>query len=184
MNLALLIVAYLAAVNPFRARLAAPETPGGRVRPDVLAIAIGALYVLAALGIAVAGRALDGLDVSPETFRIAAGFVLAVAGAWVTVFPERHEEPVLPGRAAALVPLLFPVLISPELFALVWSTGADEGAAEVLAALAVALAGLFALGALRKSPAAATVLRGASRLAGVVLVGVALVLVISGIREV
>lgn len=184
MNLALLMIAYLAAVNPFRARLAAPEDATGRARPDVLALGIGALYALAALGVAVAPRALDGLDVSPETFRIAAGFVLAVAGAWVIWFPARTEEPALAGRAAALVPLLFPVLVSPELFALVWSTGADEGAGEVLVALAVALAALFGLGTVRRTPVSETVLRAGARLAGAALVGISLVLVVSGIRDV
>ena len=184
MNFSLMALAFFAALNPARVRLGLPEDDDGRARPRPMALGIAVTFGLAALGVAVAGRLLDGLDVSPETFRVAAGAVMAVAAAWVLVRPERADEPELDGIWAGLVPITFPLLISPELFVLTLSTGADEPAGQVLGALAIALGVAFGLGILPRTPAVTSLLRAESRLLGAVLMIAAIALVISGIRDV
>lgn len=183
MNGAMLVVAFLAAVNPFRVRPGLPEVDG-RARPRALAAGCLLVFALGAVAVAAAPALLDGLDVSPETFRLAAGFVMAVAAGWVLWFPHRAGEPELAGLAAAVVPVAFPLLIGPELFVLTISTGADESAVSVLGALALALTATFALGAVPRSDAQAALWRGASRLAAAVLMVAAVALIVSGIREV
>ena len=184
MNDALLLAAFVAAVNPLRVRPGMPwREPGRRDTAHLAAAAVGVL-ALAAAGAAVADPLLDGLDISPESFRIAAGLVVAVVGAWVIVFPARGEEPVLAGWGAALVPLAFPLLITPEVTVLVLSAGADEGAGAVTAGMAVGLALTVAAGFVRRTPLATSLLRAGSRLLGALLVVAGIQLIIDGIRDV
>lgn len=183
MNLAMLVVAFAAAANPFRIRPGLPEE-GDRANPRVLAAGCVLVFALGAAAVAAAPSLLDGLDVSPETFRLAAGFVMAVAAGWVLWVPHRGDEPELGGLGAAVVPVAFPLLISPELFVLTISAGADEDAGAVLAALAVALVTVFALGAVPRRGPAPALLRAGSRLAGSLLMLAAVVLIVSGIRDV
>ncbi len=179
----MLVVAFLAAVNPFRVRPGLPEVDG-RARPRALAAGCLLVFALGAVAVAAAPALLDGLDVSPETFRLAAGFVMAVAAGWVLWFPHRGDEPELAGMGAAAVPVAFPLLISPELFVLTISAGADENAAAVLGSLAVALVAVFALGAVPRRGATTALLRAGSRLTAALLMVAAVVLIVSGIRDV
>jgi small neutral amino acid transporter SnatA (MarC family) len=175
--------AFFAVANPFRWRLSLPED-GGVVRRSPLIVGLGLTVAAAVLVAAVAGSVLDWLDISPETWRIAAGVVVIGAGLWVTVFPQRHREPELSGWMAGVVPVFFPVLLAPELFVLLGSTGADEATAMTVAALAIPVAAVAALAMVRRTPAAETVLLGLSRLLGAVAVAAGLALIISGIRDV
>lgn len=184
MSAAFVAMALLAVVNPFRVRLAVPEDGGGRAR--MAELAGGALLLLGVAAVVVAASVplLDWLDISPETWRIAAGLVVVLAGAWVIVFPQRTAEPELPGRWAALVPVLFPYLLTPEVLVAVWSLGADEPAALVLSGLAASLGVAVVLGLTPKEGAPAAMLRGAARLLAALAVVVGIALIISGIREV
>jgi len=175
--------AFLVVANPFRWRLSVPEDDG-RPRPQAIAIGLG-LLIAATLAItAAADTVLDWLDISPESWRIAAGVVVIGAGLWVMAFPQRRAEPELPGSMAGVVPTFFPVLLTPELFVLVKSTGADESVGLTMWALAVPVAGLVLLSSLRRSPPSETVLVGLSRLLGALAVVVGMALIISGIRDV
>ena len=56
---------------------------------------------------------LDALDISPESFRLAAAVVLALEGARALLLARPRTEPQLAGLGAALVPVAFPLLLSP-----------------------------------------------------------------------
>ena len=184
MNSILLISAYLAAVNPARSRLGVPEEVNGRARMALLGggTVIG---VSVLTGIAAASRPLlDALDISPETFRIAAGFVLVIVAAWMIFVPVPDEEPVPVGAAAAVWPIAFPRVISPETITLALSTGASDGLGLTVAGLAVANAVLLGLGWVRAGPTSGRGLASIGRVLAVVLVLVGVWLAIQGVREI
>jgi small neutral amino acid transporter SnatA (MarC family) len=177
------VLAFVAAVNPPRVCLLVPaERTTARARVELLALASLVVLILAAVGVAAADDLLAALDVSPESFRIAAGAVLSVAGLRVLVQPTAYDHPALPGRRAALVPLAFPGLVTPELTMLVLSAGVDEPAGRTLAVLALALVLATALAAVRRSQDAVYV--ATARLLGAALVVVGAGLVVDGIRDV
>jgi small neutral amino acid transporter SnatA (MarC family) len=167
------LAAFLVAVNPpaIAAALAASVT--------MRAITISAL-LSAALVFVTAGLSepvLDLLDVSPPTFRLAAGVVLAIAGVrWVAL----GARPTVDGapRAAALLP----VFLTPQLVAIALTTGVDDGVATAAVAGAAALV----------VAVLATCWRGrglvwwswAARLVGVGGVAVGLSLVVDGVKTV
>ncbi|MBN2113649.1 MAG: hypothetical protein JW785_05915 [Acidimicrobiia bacterium] len=184
MTAGLLAAAYVAAFNVARTRLGVPEDEGGRARPGVLAGgALLVLGVVAALA-AASGPLLRVLEITPETFRIAAGFAGVIAAAVVLVMPRPAAEP-LPRRwRAAVWPVAFPLLLGPEVLALAVATGSQEGVAATVAAAAGALVALFVLGFLPRRPLPDRVLVWASRVLGAVLLLVALWLAVDGIRDV
>lgn len=154
MTFAFLVAAFVATVNAPRVRLARPE--GGLLLPAV------AVLGLAAAAIAFAEELLDALAVSPESFRIAAGLVLAVAGLRTLVRP-------VPGPAPVLA-----ALFTPELAVLAVSAGADEATGTAVAAAAVGV--ILVLAPVRAVPAA--------RFLAALQVVVAVALVVAGIRDV
>ena len=183
MTFALILLTYLGAVNPARLRLAVPEDDR-LARPMPLALGSALVLGLGAVGIAVSVDLLDWLQISPETFRIALGLVLVLTGAWWMVFPTPAAEPEMKGLGAALVPIAFPLLISPALFATVISTGADESAAVTIGSLAISLATLNVLGRVRTTDTTRGLLLGVARFLGLVLIVTAVAFIISGIRDV
>jgi small neutral amino acid transporter SnatA (MarC family) len=184
MTYALLVLAYLAAVNPGRLRLSMPKRPGGQTTSVEMLAASALVLGLVAVGLVTAEPLLDALRISPESFRIAAGLVVALVGGWVMLFPSRHEEPELAGWGVVLVPLAFPLLITPELVALAIASGADEPFGSAFTAAAIGLAAGAAVGFVRRVGAADAILRGFSRLAGLGLVVVGIWMIIDGIRDV
>jgi small neutral amino acid transporter SnatA (MarC family) len=162
-SFALLVLAFLGAVNPCRARLA--------LGVPLAATALGALAALAVAAAlaALADPLLDALDVSPESFRLAAGLVLAVEGARVVVWPRPAAEPELAGLAAALVPVAFPILLQPGVVVLALAAGPEDAGWGALGALAVALAVTVALPSGPILPAGARVLGAVEILAGAAL---------------
>lgn len=162
MSLGFLVAAFLAVTNAGRvgvARLDAPHSP-------VLPLVAG--FVLVAAAAVLAGELLDLLAISPESFRIAAGLVLAATGLWALVGPLTHTGPFV----AALV--------TPELALLAVSAGADEPTVEVLAAAALALVVVaLACVAPRRD-----LLVPAARFLAALQVIVAVALVVSGVRDV
>jgi small neutral amino acid transporter SnatA (MarC family) len=184
MNGILLGVAYVAAVNPLRTRLGLPEDDRRRVRFGVAAagsiLALAGVWALAAGS----GPVLDLLEVSPETFRLAAGIVLAVAAIVTLLRPRPPAEPELPGLWSAVWPAFYPRLLSAEVVALALTTGTKEGAAASVAAAGVALAATVLLGRVRRTGFADRVLVNLGRLVTVLLVIAALYLIVDGIRDV
>jgi small neutral amino acid transporter SnatA (MarC family) len=180
----LLVAAYLAAVNVARTRLGLPEDPRGRARPAVLAggaaLAFGAVAALAGWS----GPLLRSLEITPETFRIAAGFALTIAAVAALLAPRPAAEPVPRGWRAALWPVAFPLLLGPEVMALAVATGTQEGVPATLGATGAALAALLALGALPRRPLPDRVLLWLSRVLGVVLLVAGMWLAVDGIRDV
>lgn len=133
MSFGFLLLAFVAAVNPCRTRLGLHASRSAVVLGSLIALAAGS-------ALAVAGRAvLDALDVSPESFRLAAGLVLALEGLRALVVPQPGPVPELTGFGAALVPVAFPLLLQPGVVVLALSAGGDRVAGEAVGALAVAL---------------------------------------------
>jgi len=181
---ALLVIAYLAALNVARTRLGAPEGEGGRARPLVLAggslLALGIVAALAGWS----GPLLGALQITPETFRIAAGIAAMLAGAYVLVAPRPAAEPAPAGGWAMIWPICFPLLAGPEVMALAVATGSGEGLPPTLAAAGSALAALFLVGLVPRRPLADRVLLWASRVLGLLLLLVGVWLAVDGIRDV
>jgi small neutral amino acid transporter SnatA (MarC family) len=133
-SFAFLLLALVASVNPCRVRLVLPERRA--------AVALGALLALGsgAAVAAVGGPLLDALDISPETFRLAAAVVLALEGARALLLARPAREPELGGLGAALVPVLFPLLLTPGVVILALTAGGDDIVGKAVVALALAFA--------------------------------------------
>ena len=170
MSFGFLIAGFLAATNAGRVALARESEQPSR-RTLAAALVAGAAIVVAAT--VFAGDLLDALTISPESFRIAAGFVLLVTAIRTIIWPSTSAGP-------------FPaVLVTPELAVLALSFGADEPTGKVLGAAAISLP-LLAIAATRlplggRAPLSSTAT--AQLLAGLQIV-VAVALAISGMRDV
>jgi len=184
MTFGLLLAAYLGVLNVARARLGAPEGSDGRARPWPLAggslLALGLVAALAGWS----GPLLRALQITPETFRIAAGIAGVIAAAHILIVPRPAAEPVPGGWWAALWPVCFPLLVGPEVMAMAVATGTREGVPATLAAAGAALAVLLALGALPRRPLSDRVLVWLARVLALVLLVVGLWLAVDGIRDV
>ena len=178
MSLAFLVVAFVAAVNPCRARL------GFRGPWPTLALG-AALAALAGAALAAVGAAvLDALDVSPESFRLAAGLVLAVEGARTLAWLRPATERGLPGLWAAVVPVSFPLLLQPGVVVLALAAGGDDVVGRAVAALAVALGAAAAAGAIRGGAGAEGLLVAGSRLFGAIELTAGVALAVDAVRDV
>ncbi len=184
MTAALLVLAYVSGLNPPRTRLGMPET--SRQRAAALPLGGGSLLALGAVaGLAwVSGPLLETLEITPETFRIAAGFTLALCGFYVLTRPRPPKEPVPGGWWPALWPVAFPRLLGPEFLALSVTTGSQEGVGATVVAAAVSLALLGLLGSLPRRDMTDRVLLHLGRMVAVALLAVAVWLLIEGIRDV
>jgi small neutral amino acid transporter SnatA (MarC family) len=161
----LLVAGFLATTNAGRVALAAGASRPG---PRGLAAAVLIGLALAAGGALAAEPLLDALSISPESFRIAAGMVLAATAFRTLVAP--HAEP---GPFGA-------VLVTPELACMAIAAGATEPAGKVLAAAAVSLIA----SALAYRPPGRETSALAARLLAALQVVVAVALAVSGIRDV
>ena len=177
----LLAAAMAAAVNPFRSRvglgakpLAVPAVATG------VAVSTGVVTLLAAASASL----LAALQITPETFLLAAGLVAIIAGARTMFVPRPVEEPALPGWRQGLWPLAFPRILSPEVIALSLGLVAPGGAAPVVAAAVggvIALAMLSRVGLTEHTTGLLTAL---GTVLGMVLVVVGIWMMIEGIRDV
>jgi small neutral amino acid transporter SnatA (MarC family) len=177
----LAIVAWLAVLNPPRTRLGFPERDE-RARMEIvgpgIVIGIGGLLIVAA----VARPVLDALEITPEMFRIAAGFVLLIAAAWVFFVAEPVQEPVAPGLRGAMWPVAYPGVITPGALVLGLTTGASDGVPWL--PLGIGATALLALAVFTPGPIGRRVLVAVSRLLAVAVVLTAVWLAIAGVREV
>lgn len=185
LRLTLLLVA---AVNPAAAAVtmashAGPAGSHGGWRPAVVCMAVAALcFLLAAV---FAQRILDGLAIEPESFRIAAGGVMAMVGAQIiwrgraaSITGEGH------GWQMGVSPLGIPVVAGPAGIVAAVSISADHGANQAIGAAGIAL-GIVAVALVaRPGNGAIAVLDGVARLTGALLVAFAVAMVISGIKAV
>lgn len=164
MSTGFLVAGFLATANAGRLGLARLDARAG---PVAVAAAAAAGFVLAAVATLLAEPLLDALAISPESFRIAAGLVLAVTGMRTLLAP------------AAAGPLVA-VLVTPELAAFAVAAGADAPAGRaLLAAAAALLLAAAAAAASRRAPLAL-----AARFLAALQLVVAVALVVSGVRDV
>lgn len=165
MSSALLLAGFLATANAGRLTLAVGGEPAGR-RRRATAVAVVVAAVLVAVCAALADPLLDALGISPESFRIAAGLVVAALGLRSVVAPSPA------GPAAA-------VLVTPDLAALAVAGAADLGVARTLGAAAIALAAAAVAAVALRGPAGR-----AAPFLGALGVAVGVALVVSGVRSV
>lgn len=111
-------------------------SPTGRRLAVEGSLVAGIALFAVALG---AGPALDLLDISAPTARIAVGLLLVVSGIVTFGWPPPKPEPALPGRRAALVPVAFPTLLTPGLTLLVAAASIDLGILVTVAVTVLAL---------------------------------------------
>ena len=159
----------------------APRSPDRRA-----AVALGALLALAAVAAvaALGGALLDALDISPESFRLGAALVLALEGARALVFGRPGAEPELAGLQAAVVPVAFPLLLTPGVVALAIAAGGDDVEAEAVGALALALALVLAVTLVRRDPRHDALLAAGGRLLGALEIAAGVALAVGAIRDV
>ncbi len=178
MTFAFLAFALVAAVNPCRLRLVLPE----RVAAVALGclVALGAVAAIAALG----GALLDALDISPESFRLGAALVLVLEGARALVFARPAPEPELAGLKAGLVPVAFPLLLTPGVVALAVAAGGDDVEPEAVAALAIACAFTLAFTLVPRGGRADALLAAGARLLAALEIAAGVALAVGAIRDV
>jgi small neutral amino acid transporter SnatA (MarC family) len=182
-SLLLLVVAAIAAVNAPRARSALPDEEPALIGALGAAVALVPLAVLAAC----AHPLIDALDLTSPTVRMAAGAALAVQGVVTMVTRPPAPEPRLAGRRAALVPVAFPVLLTPGLGLLTASGSLDRSAPTAVLVVAAALATVAAVAAVTSPPnrpTAGRVARGAAVLVAAALVLAGLGLVVDGLFDI
>jgi hypothetical protein len=162
----LLVAGFLATTNAGRVALARVATdPAPRQRLLALGLGAGAIVLCAAF----ADDLLEALDISSESFRLAAGIVLAATAVRDLIWPDVPE-----GAPFAAV------LLTPELVCVALSFGADESLGRTLAAAAIAFpfAAVAALAdRVRPGPAPA-------RFLAALQIIVAVALGVSGVRDV
>jgi small neutral amino acid transporter SnatA (MarC family) len=177
-NPAAAVLAFRGAIN---SRWTTPEF--GRQR---LAIAVVGAAVAVGLYALLAGAAddlLDALDIAPETFRIAAGIVMAASGVFAILRLGLADEDAAPGLFAGVFPLGIPLLATAAGLSAAVSFAADHGAGRTLAAAAVVSIATAAL-AWQYRDAWSPVAGGLARLIGALLVVLAAGLVVEGIRDI
>ena len=173
------LVAYLTAVNPPRLR---PHLSAGPERAVTRYLLIGAVAVAGAglMIVIAASSILDVLDITDETWRLAAGVVCVLVAARAILLPRLGTMPEADG--IGFIPLAFPLLLTPQLTALAVLFGATEAMAIAWGWLAVAVAVGAAVGRMRhRRPELWLAL---ARLVAMVLMVVGVALVIAGIRDV
>jgi len=177
-SFAFLLLALVASANPCRVRLVLPERRA--------AVALGALIALgSAAGVAAVGGAfLDALDITPETFRLAAAVVLALEGARALVLARPAREPELDGLGAALVPVAFPLLLTPGVVMLALTAGADEIVGEAVAALVLTFALVLATTLIPRGARADALLAAGGRLLGAVEIAAGIALAVDSLHDV
>ena len=173
-----LLLAFATSLNACRLRRAFPTGPA--------TLALGSLLAMGAgTALALSGRAVLGaLDISPESFRLAAALVLTLEGARALLFEPPTITSALPGLRAALVPVAFPLLLQPGVVVLALAAGGDDVSARALGALVVALLLVIGTGLLPRGPRAEVLLAGGGRLFGALEIVVGVALAVDALRDV
>ena len=174
------LLALLAAVNP----LAVAVALWPRERRLTMAVAAAIAAAIAVAAAAVGDPVLDALDVTPGTFRVAAAVVLGLAGArWLIAGASvvAADGPA-GGWGRVGVPLLIPVLVTPQLVMVSMSVGADEGVGVVAAGAAASLALAWLATVVAKHHQVGWV--AGVRLVAALAIAVALALAVDGVKTV
>ncbi|MEZ5244214.1 MAG: hypothetical protein R2707_03890 [Acidimicrobiales bacterium] len=174
MTLTLLVLAMIAAANPFRALAARPAAP----RYEVVVAAMATTGALALFSAAVSDPLLDLVDVTGPSARIAAGIALLVVALKDVFVAPPQAEPGLRGRRGGVIPLAFPVIFSPALALLVLAGTAERGVAVALAAVAIAMVPVALVLVFGSAP---TRVRAMTSFTGALGAGVAALVVLDGV---
>jgi small neutral amino acid transporter SnatA (MarC family) len=184
-------LALFAAINPAAALIAFRGAVSDRwgtnafAKQRLLVAAAGvavavALYAL----LAFAGEdLLDGLDIAPETFRIAAGIVMAASGVFAIWRMGFADDGALPGIGAGVFPLGVPLLASAAGLMAALSYGVDHGSGRTFFA-AVVIVGPTGVLAWLYRDSWRPVAGALARITGALLIAVAAALVVEGVRDV
>ncbi len=182
-----------AAVSPLGAVpvfLAATASAAPRQRIALAAAGCAAGFALLAGAIAAAGTFLGWIDVSPESFQLAAGSVMlpvAVHLIWSGQPMSLPEEEGNPRWWVWLMPLTFPLVAGPAAVAAALSYGTrfGEGTALAAAAAVAALtAAVFALAPVLQRSPGPTVIGALGRMSGALLAILAVELMLDGVQSV
>jgi small neutral amino acid transporter SnatA (MarC family) len=185
-----LVLVFFAAVNPAAVALAAAAATAAAPalrRPAARAAAavIGLVVAVGLFGGATlaAEPLLDALDIAPETFRIAAGIVMAIVGAYAVWRASVGCEPASDSWEAGVFPFGLPLLAGPASLIAAVSYAVDRGEGKTLGAAVVPVAvaaGLIVAGVGRWRPAADAV----ARVTGALLIALACGLIVEGVRDI
>ena len=124
------------------------------------------------------------MEITPETFRIAAGLVAVFAGGWAFVASVPATEPPLGGWRDGLWPIAYPRILAPEVLLLAMAAATQNGVAATTTAAAAAVGVLAALGAVRSTERTTRLLVATGRVLAVLLVVAGIFLMVDGIRDV
>ncbi len=189
---ALAFVALFAASAPLAGlgAFAASAGGGGAAAWRAALLAAAMSFALFALALALGDDVLDALDISPDSFRIAAGILMMPRATRLLRTGDTMALPAAPAASvwrAALVPGAIPLLIAPSSLAVAVAHLDRAGAGMTLAAaatIAVIAAAAFAFAPrLVRSPGPSWLGAG-GRATGVLLVIVAVEMIESGVRGV
>jgi multiple antibiotic resistance protein len=184
-----LVVIFLAAVNPAWAALtygrlgngAEPARAGGRIQPVTVGAAIAAGLLLA--GVVLAESLLEGLSLEPETFRVAAGIVMAAMG--VTAILGRRpiaiDQP--DDWSRGVYPLAIPLFAGPAALVAAVMYSLDEGRGQAAAAALIVI-GVAAVLSLVVRPRVQPLLAAAAPILGGLLVIIAVGLIVDGVQAI
>lgn len=181
-----LVVIFFAAVNPaaVAASVLRLEHSGDsrlRVRLPVAAAVIAlAVFALACWS---APHLLDWLDIAPESFRVAAGVVMATSGVLVIWFGAITTDTDRIDLAGAAFPIAVPLLAGPAGLMAAVSYGTDDGFGQTFGAAAIIVVAAAAL-LITRLDRARPVLGGVARVTGALLIAVAAGLIVSGVRDI
>jgi len=179
-------VTFFAAINPAAVALGFALRDGAPPREQRLVpVGVGAAIAALLVGLAAvcAQPVLDFLQIEPETFRVAAGVVMAGMGV-LALWSWRAGPATLPdGWQSGLYPLGMPLLAGPAGLMAAVSYGADKGAGLAFAAAlpALAVSAVLATVAGRRLRFVMMIL---APLTGAVLIAMAAGLIVSGVRDV
>lgn len=176
----MLVVLVVSAVNPFRTRLGTPEPLGKAAAGIGLGLAVASVAALASSSRAVLGM----LEISPETFLIAAGLVAVIAGTVGAVTPQPRVEPPLAGWRAGIWPVAFPLLLSPQVLLFAVALPGQVGVGATLAAHTVAFGLAIGLALVPTRGLGRRLLAALGVVLGAVLVMGGIWAMIEGIRDV
>jgi hypothetical protein len=182
MSFGLVLVGFLVTASPPRFRL-------GLEAADVEARLAVVLGVLVAFGLAGglaagAGALLDAIEVSAESFLLAAALVLSAEGVFRLMRPCPSAEPALGRLGAAVVPVAFPLLLEPGLVVLAVAAGGDSSTAVAVGALAAALAVAAVAGVVPRRIRRATLYAAGVRVLAGFEVAVGAVLAVDAVRAI
>jgi small neutral amino acid transporter SnatA (MarC family) len=130
------IVAVVAALNPPAAALMA----GAPVPLRLAALGAGAGLAILALLALLADPFMDLLDVSPESFRVAAGVVMAAVGTRWLLPGWTRRRPAAFSDADAVHPIALPAIAGPATIAVSMSISANENVGWALLGIVIAAA--------------------------------------------